>query len=91
MLEARAPRQGADSLAFLTFQNCREHIRAHFRRLRTLEQIARDCHVDTAYVCRLFRRYDHQSPYQFLMRLKMNAAAELLAADGVDVAILIPL
>jgi AraC-like DNA-binding protein len=38
--------------------------------------------VDTAYVCRLFRRFDHQSPYRFLMRLKMNAAAGQLAQPG---------
>jgi AraC-like DNA-binding protein len=82
LLEARAPLQGEDSPAFTTYQNCREHIREHFHRLRTLEQIARESHVDTAYVCRLFRRYDHQSPYQFLMRLKMNAAAGLLAQPG---------
>ena len=36
------------------------------------------CHVDPAYLCRLFGRYDHQSPYQFLLRLKMNLAAERL-------------
>jgi AraC-like DNA-binding protein len=82
LLEVRAPLKSSDSLAFTTYQNCREHIRAHFQKLRTLEQIARENHVDTAYVCRLFRRYDHQSPYQFLMRLKMNAAAEQLAQPG---------
>jgi AraC-like DNA-binding protein len=79
LLEARAPLKGGDSLAFATYQKCCEHIRLHFRRLRTLEQTARDCHVDAAYVCRLFRRFDHQSPYQLLMRLKMSAAAEQLA------------
>ena len=31
----------------------------------------------------LFRRYDHQTPYQFLMRLKMNLAAERLQNPGV--------
>jgi AraC-like DNA-binding protein/quercetin dioxygenase-like cupin family protein len=82
LLEARAPLASADSPAFTTYQNCREHIRTHHARLRTLAQIARENHVDTAYICRLFRRYDHQSPYQFLMRLKMNAAAEQLTQPG---------
>lgn len=40
--------------------------------------MAQECHVDAAYLCRLFRRYGHQSPYQYVLRLKMNAAAELL-------------
>jgi AraC-like DNA-binding protein/quercetin dioxygenase-like cupin family protein len=82
LLEARAPLKGSDSPAFTTYQNCREHIRANFARLRTLEQIAREIHVDAAYVCRLFRRFDHQPPYRFLMRLKMNAAAGQLAQPG---------
>jgi AraC-like DNA-binding protein/quercetin dioxygenase-like cupin family protein len=82
LLEARAPLKSSDSLAFTTYQNCREHIRTHYQKLRTLEQIAQENHVDTAYVCRLFRRFDHQTPYQFLMRLKMNAAAEQLAQPG---------
>jgi AraC-like DNA-binding protein len=30
----------------------------------------------------LFRRYDHQSPYQYLLRLRMNLAAEQLHQPG---------
>jgi AraC-like DNA-binding protein len=51
-------------------------------RLRTQAQIARECHVNPAYLCRLFRRYDHQTPYQYLMRLKMNLAAQRLRDPG---------
>jgi AraC-like DNA-binding protein len=80
--EARAPLRRADSLAFATYQHCRQHVQEHFQRLRTLEQIARECHVDTAYLCRLFHRFDQQSPYQFLTRLKMNAAAAQLQLPG---------
>ena len=82
LLEARAPLQRADSPAFATYQTCRQFITEHFHRLRTLEETARECHLDTAYLCRLFRRYDHQSPYLFLTRLKMNAAAGQLQQPG---------
>ena len=75
---ARAPLEGAETLAFATYQKCRSHIEQHSLRLRTLQQIAAECHVNNAYLCRLFRRYDNQSPYQYLLRLKMNHAAELL-------------
>ena len=80
--EARAPLKSADSLAFATYQHCRLFMQEHFPRLRTLEQTAQECHVGTAYLCRLFRRYDHQTPYLFLTRLKMNAAAEQLQRPG---------
>ena len=75
---ARAPLPGRESLAFSTYQRCRQHLQQHFRRLRTLQQIAAECRVNPAYLCRLFRRYDHQTPYQYLLRLKMNLAAGLL-------------
>lgn len=66
------------SPAGATFQRCRQYIATHFRRLRSLEQIATECDIDRAYLCRLFRRFDHPAPYQYLLRLKMNFAAEQL-------------
>jgi AraC-like DNA-binding protein/quercetin dioxygenase-like cupin family protein len=75
---ARAPVEGSETLAFATYQRCRQHIQQHFRQLKTLRQIGAECHLNHSYLCRLFRRYDHQSPHQYLLRLKMNLAAELL-------------
>ena len=80
--EARVPAAGAGTRAFATYQQCREHVEKHFAQLKTLQQLARECHVDAAYLCRLFQKYDHQSPYQLLMRLKMNLAAEWLRQPG---------
>jgi AraC-like DNA-binding protein len=77
-----APLGGVETPAFATYQQCRRHIEQHFIRLQTLEQVAGECHTDKAYLCRLFRRYDHQSPYQYLLRLKMNHAAERLQQSG---------
>ena len=79
---ATAPLESAETAAFVTYQKCRRHIEQHFHRLRTLKQIAEECHTSNAYLCRLFRRYDHQSPYQFLLRLKMNYAAARLQQSG---------
>lgn len=79
---SRAPAAGRESLSFSTYQTCRQHIEQHFQKLKTLQQIAEECHLDAAYLCRLFQRFDRQSPYQFLMRLKMNAAAEELQKPG---------
>jgi AraC-like DNA-binding protein/quercetin dioxygenase-like cupin family protein len=84
-LKARAnqvPVAETTTLAFHTYQHCHQLISRHFLRLRTLEQIAAECHVSNAHLCRLFRRYDHQSPYQFLLQLKMRAAAEWLQQPG---------
>jgi AraC-like DNA-binding protein len=76
--EVSAASSAVESQAFITYQHCRQHLREQFLRLRTLEEAAGECHVNVAHLCRLFRRFDHQSPYQFLLRLKMNLAAERL-------------
>lgn len=68
--------------AFATYQRCRGVISDEYTRLYSLRDAAERCHVDPAYLCRLFRRYDHQSPYQYLMRLKMARAAVLLQRPG---------
>ena len=77
-----APVKDADSRAFASYRHCRGHIEQHFVRLRTLEQIAAECGMNGAYLCRLFRRFDQQSPYQYLLRLKMNHAAKQLQRPG---------
>lgn len=67
--------EATKSIAFATYQTCCEYMRENFLDLKSLAQISEACHVDEAYLCRLFQRFDDQTPYQFLMRLKMNAAA----------------
>ena len=78
ILESRAPLPGRGALAFETYQYCRDHISRHFLQLRSIEQVARECNLDNTYLCRLFQRYDQVTPYRFLLRLKMNHAAERL-------------
>jgi len=70
--------EATKSLAFSTYQTCCEFMRENYLGLKSLAQISEACHVDEAYLCRLFQRFDDQSPYQFLMRLKMSAAAQQL-------------
>jgi AraC-like DNA-binding protein len=79
--DAATPGAGG-SQAFTTYLRCRQFIDEHFLQLRTLADAASQCHVDPAYLCRLFRRFDHRSPYQHLLRLKMGRAAELLQTPG---------
>jgi AraC-like DNA-binding protein len=68
--------------AFGTYQSCRELIRENCLTLRSLDEIAERCQIDGAYLCRLFKRFDNQSPYQYLMRLKMSIAAQQLQAPN---------
>lgn len=64
--------------SFTTYERLRNYIETHYRRLRTVEDVARECHVTTVHVARLFGRFGRTGAYEFLLRLKMNHAAELL-------------
>jgi len=64
--------------SFKTYERLRRHIEEHHLRVHTIDEIARECHVTPMYASRLFRRFGRTGAYQFLLRLKMNHAAELL-------------
>jgi len=68
--------------AFETYQRCHQFIQDHYLRLPGLTEIAEKCHLDPAYLCRLFDRFDYESPYQYLTRLKMLHAAEQMQLPG---------
>ena len=83
--ESAVPLGTVGTVAFETFQRCREWMDQNYRQVETLEQIASNCNIDEAYICRLFKRYEHQSPWQYILRLKMRDAAHRLQAGDVRV------
>lgn len=76
--ETKVAYGAAATAAFATYQRCKHYLEEHWAALNTLADAARACHVAPAYLCRLFQRYDHQSPYQFLLHRKMQHAAARL-------------
>lgn len=64
------------------FLRCKALIDAEAETLGTLEEVARAAGVEASSVCRWFRRYQGTSPYQYLLRRKMNLAAEHLVDNG---------
>jgi AraC-like DNA-binding protein len=68
-----------------SFQACKKAIDSNFTTLKDLADIARQVHLSPAYVCRLFRKFGHQSPFQYLILKKLNHAASLLLADATSV------
>jgi len=74
------PPEPDTSPAFSTYLRCRLVLHEHFLTLHALDDLASACHVDKAYLCRLFRRFEGRTPHQCLLRLKMNQAAEWLMA-----------
>jgi len=83
--ETAVPLGTIGTAAFETFQRCRQWVDHNYRRAESLGEIASECHIDEAYLCRLFKRYAHQSPWQFILRLKMRDAAQRLQARDAHV------
>ena len=79
------PLQAAEPRGLATYQRARRHIEKYFAELQTAEDVARGCHISPVHLSRTFQRYGQTTPYRFLMRLKMNRAAELLMASGMMV------
>ena len=64
------------------FLRCKALVDAEAERLGSLVEISQATGVEASSVCRWFRRYQGSSPYQDLLRRKMNLAAEYLVEHG---------
>jgi AraC-like DNA-binding protein len=64
------------------FLRCKAFIDAEAENLHTLAEVARAVGAESSSVCRWFRRYQGMSPYQYLLRRRMNLAAEKLLEQG---------
>lgn len=71
--------------AMLTFQDCRRYINRHYQKIKGPGEVAQACQVDVRYLAALFKRFSTVSPYQYLMRLKLNRAADLLLTTSLSV------
>lgn len=83
--EKSIPPGAVEARAFPGFERAKRHIERNYLELKTVEEAAAACHLNASYLCRLFQRFHHQSPYRFLLRLKMSKAAELLLDGGLRV------
>ncbi|MBI9017437.1 MAG: helix-turn-helix domain-containing protein [Phycisphaerae bacterium] len=73
------------SAAMQTYQRCRKYIDQNFSELYAVTQVAKACFIDVRYMARLFRQLGAMTPYQYLMRLKLNKAANLLLHTSMSV------
>jgi AraC-like DNA-binding protein len=75
----------ARTASYATYRRCRDWMDEHGVDVTSLAEVARRCRVDAAYLCRLFRRYDIETPYELILRLRMQRAAALLTQPNASV------
>jgi AraC-like DNA-binding protein len=74
------------SEGYQTFARCRAFIYSHYMELGSIEEVAKHCHIDPAYLARLFKRFSNERPLHLLTRLKTQYAADLIMRQGYSVA-----
>jgi len=72
------PDRVVKSPGLATYERCRRFIEENYLSVTSLQNVAEACHLDLAYLCRLFQRFGRESPAQYLQHLRMNRAVDLL-------------
>jgi len=76
--ELRVPTGHSAARSFATYERCRQYMEKHALHLTSVGEVARNCHIDTSYLCRLFQRFGRERPHQYLQHMRMNRAMMLL-------------
>lgn len=58
------------------------YLQTHFAEPVTVDSLARDAHMSTAYFSRLFKKKTGSSPYEYLIRYRIDQAKYLLRSTG---------
>lgn len=72
------PAGGSAARAYATYVRCRTYMEEQVLSNPSLRDVAAACHVDAAYLSRLFQRFGRERPSHYLQHLRMNQAAALL-------------
>jgi AraC family transcriptional regulator, arabinose operon regulatory protein len=72
--DSRQPSMTKFDPAYASYLRFRGHLLRNYPVLSSIEEAAKHCHVSAAYMTRLFKRYDEETPLACLTRLKMSQA-----------------
>ncbi len=78
LADRAVPYDAARSNAYAAYVRCREFLDERGAELPTVAEAAARCHISPEYLCRLFRRFEGRSPYQLLLRARLQRGAALL-------------
>lgn len=66
------------SMSLSTYRRCRRYMDEHFSTIKSPSQVADACKINVRYMAQLFKDYDRITPREYITRLKLNRAAQLL-------------
>lgn len=80
------PSEPAHRPRWQRFHAAQNHIQTHWAQITSTREAAEQLDMSHAYLCRLFKEFAAVTPYQFLMDLKIRAAADRLAVGEASIA-----
>lgn len=78
MAESAIRSENFSGTAYTNYLRCLSLLNQNYLKYKSLDDLADACSIDTSYLCKLFKKFNHQSPYQYSLRLSMNHAADIL-------------
>lgn len=81
--ERARPGGDGDDQPRATFEAFKRLLDERRQSLRSVSEAAAAFGISDAYACRLFQRFDSMTPYRYLLRQRLNLAAEMLGEPGV--------
>jgi AraC-like DNA-binding protein len=81
--EQEVPADNLSHRAFETYLRVRDLLDQEFVKFVNVEQAAAQCGLTVPYICQLFKRFNHVTPYKYLLSQRMRYAADLLSNPGV--------
>jgi len=73
------------SQATTTYLECKRYIDDNFSKISSSREVAEYRGINPRYMSALFKRYSQNSPHAYIMRLKLNKAANLLLTSMLSV------
>ncbi len=74
-----------EPLSMKTYRICRKYIDENFSTIFMPSEVADKCGVNIRYMSRLFKKYSEITPHEYITRLKLNKAANLLLISSLSV------
>lgn len=72
------PADQSECASMNSYMRCRRYIDENFSKLFLPSEVAAKCNVNVRYMSKLFKKYANITPHEYIMRLKLNKAANLL-------------
>ncbi|MEN6384309.1 MAG: AraC family transcriptional regulator [Phycisphaerales bacterium] len=76
------PADAAEGASMNSFMRCRKYIDENFSNLFLPSEAANKCNLNVRYMSKLFKIYAQTTPHEYIMRLKLNKAANLLLVSN---------